>query len=196
MKPLIKSDGGESSSSSDSTSKANDDISTKDDLTTEADSPATPATTTEASDGKDASASIELDANFLEQYVRRFPYQPSAWFQLAILAANQNENDKALDYLSKAIETGWSYADLLKNHAAFQKLKPDNRFQTLLLAIDPAPLDWTETRGFDARLAYTPNGIETIDQRGGNRYLLSVVLAATQTVGNTMDEAIQSLKKR
>ncbi len=109
MKPLIKSDGGESSSSSDSTSKANDDISTKDDLTTEADSPATPATTTEASDGKDASASIELDANFLEQYVRRFPYQPSAWFQLAILAANQNENDKALDYLSKAIETGWSY---------------------------------------------------------------------------------------
>ncbi len=44
----------------------------------------------------------------------------------------------------------------LKDNKAFGGLQQDTRFQTLLLAMEDVPEDWTEPRGFDARLTYTP----------------------------------------
>jgi hypothetical protein len=155
-----------------------------------------PSSQTESKEGGDAGNGEQpaVSKEFLEKYVQKYPYQASAWFQLAVLAAEAGEEDTALGALAKAIDMGWAYRELIKAHPAFKSLQSNSKYQTLLIACEDAPTDWTEPRGFDARLSITPNSVETTDQTAGMRYMLSIVLAATQPLGNTMDQAIESLR--
>ncbi len=135
------------------------------------------------------------ESAFLANYLQRFPYQTVAWVRLAEIAIQAGDEKRALEMLGKAAEFGWSYASLLRKNPAFESLRNSAKFQTILVAMEDAPIDWTEPRGFDARNFYTVNGIETRDQRSGIRYMLSTVLAATQPLGNTMDQAIDCLHR-
>ena len=148
----------------------------------------------EAEEVKLESFNFANDAEFLKFYVKKYPFQHAAWFRLAVLAANQDDRESTFSYLEDAIKAGWQYGQMLNEEPAFAKFALDPRFQGLSIAAGNAPTDWTEPRGFDARAAYTPNGITVKDPNAGLRYMLSMVLASTGPLGNSMEEAIAALK--
>ena len=67
-------------------------------------------------------------------------------------------------------------------------------FKTLLDEIKSAKFEMQPTHGFRAGIGWLPNGESTEPQRGP-RYLLSTVLAVTAGRGNSVEEALASLRR-
>ncbi len=112
----------------------------------------------------DSDANYEVTEQFLDKYVQRFPYQYSAWFQLAVLALRKKAIGQALDCLSKAIEAGWNFRKTLKDKKLLVACNKILAFKTLLLAMEDVPEDWTSPRALRRSIDLYSNGLETAER--------------------------------
>jgi eukaryotic-like serine/threonine-protein kinase len=63
----------------------------------------------------------------------------SVWYDFACVAATANRSDDALQYLQKAINRGYRYADRLMADDDLKSLRPDPRFQRLVAELNHPP---------------------------------------------------------
>ncbi len=134
-------------------------------------------------------------AEVLAQLATKYPDH----FPLAYLAAAQfaaaNQIDRSIEWLEKAIASGWSAGGYLKADARFEKLRDESRFQLLLLSLDETERKYQPTVGFEAKRAWGADGVSSPDLKLGARYLLSTVLGVTRGAGTTVPQAIEMLDR-
>ncbi len=133
------------------------------------------------------------------------PYQHPLAYLAAAQYAQAGDASAALDWLGRAVESGWMAGGYLKRDARFDALRGDSEFQVLRLLLDEGidHRQWPE--GFDARTGWTTNGVpvRALDpsarakyvQKYGMRYLLCTVLAVTRGNGLKLHEAVQMLER-
>lgn len=134
-------------------------------------------------------------AGGLEELLKEHPQQ----YPLAYLAASQaamaGESDRALKLLQQAVALGWNSSRYLKNDSRFDSLRDKSEFQIIELSLDDSIREMQPPLGFDARVAWTPNGLVTDKVELGKHYLLSTVLGVTRGAGTTLPEAIAALQR-
>jgi tetratricopeptide (TPR) repeat protein len=134
-------------------------------------------------------------ADQLEQLLKDHPHQ----FPLAYLAASQaaqaGDAPRAVKLLREAIAKGWNAKLYLKNDPRFDGLRNEPDFQVLELTLDEQIKELQPASGFDARLAWTPNGVPVAQARFGLRFMLSTVLGVTRGAGTSLPQAIQALER-
>lgn len=118
---------------------------------------------------------------------------------LEYLAARQwaqaGVTDKALARLSDAVRHGWRYRRELNSDPAFDSIADEKEFERILARCPNDDFTYTATRGFDARLFYAPNTLESVKQEHGVSYMLSMMLHVTRDNHITMPEAIEHLER-
>jgi uncharacterized protein (TIGR03790 family) len=139
---------------------------------------------------KHAEAAQSLAAMF-----EALPHQFPIAYLGAAEAAQASDKPLALKLLEAAIAKGWTAGGYLANDHRFDTLRNDDDFQVLEFMLDSGIDEMQPTIPFNARLAWTPNGIPIADQKLGLRYMLSTVLGVTRGGGTTLNEAIENLKK-
>jgi len=134
-------------------------------------------------------------ADQLEELFKEHPHQ----FPLAYLAASQaaqaGDAPRAVKLLREAISKGWNAKLYLKNDSRFDGLRDQPDFQVLELTLDEHIKELQPASGFDARLAWTPNGVPVVQARFGLRFMLSTVLGVTRGAGTNLPQAIQALER-
>jgi tetratricopeptide (TPR) repeat protein len=138
-------------------------------------------------------------AMILEEELAKYPDQFPVAYELAQCLAEAGQLSKSLEYLQRAIETGWTYGPYIVEDPHFKSLQEFDRFQTLIRGCEDDPFDWTPPVLFDARRFYAPNGVSTArtfpNSSSGVNYMLSMVLGACGgPEGNTEKEVLAQLK--
>lgn len=140
-------------------------------------------------------------ADALEKIVADHPHQFPMAYLAAAEAAMGGDNPRAIRLLEQAISKGWTSANYLANDERFDALREDSEFQVLEYLLDASVRELQPATGFDARTAWTPNGVPVRDPKAVNEkkfgmtYLLSVVLGVTRGSGTTLAEAIAALER-
>lgn len=120
-------------------------------------------------------------------------------YPLAYLAAAEfssaGEVDKSVEWLNRAISSGWHDGDFLDADKRFDAVRDDPLFQVAELLLQPNPSGQRKVLGFSARTAFAPNGVRVADPKLGFRYLLSVMLGVTRGQGSTVEEATRYLAR-
>lgn len=139
---------------------------------------------------KHAEAAKELEAMF-----DTFPHQFPIAYLAAAEAAVAGKKEGALKLLEAAIAKGWKAGGYLAQDKRFDSLRDEDDFQVLEFLLDPEIDQFQPSIPFDARAAWTPNGIPITDQKLGLRYMLSTVLGVTRGGGTSLSEAIEKLQE-
>src|SRR5690606_29126460 len=116
----------------------------------------------------------------LEDLLKKQPHQHPLAYLAASQAAMLGENSRALKFLQQAVAAGWNSSRYLKNDERFDSLRDNAEFQIIELSLDDSIREMQPPLGFDARVAWTPNGLATNQAELGKRYLLSTVLGVTR----------------
>ncbi len=141
-------------------------------------------------DGKHAEAS-----DILESLFKSHPEQFPLAYLAAAEAALAGNSPRSIGLLQAAIGAGWNAGGYMAKDTRFDSLRDEADFQILEFSVDSATHQLQPSIGFDARAAWTPNGIPVKDPKLGLRYLLSTVLGVTRGGGTTLAEAIQALQR-
>lgn len=137
----------------------------------------------------------EAAADGLEELLKEHPRQYPIAYLAASQAAVAGESERALKLLQQAVAAGWNSSRYLKNDERFAGLRDTSEFQLIELSLDDSIREMQPPLGFDARVAWTPNGLVTDKMELGKRYLLSTVLGVTRGAGTTLPEAITALQR-
>lgn len=134
-------------------------------------------------------------ADGLEKLLKEHPHQHPLAYLAASQAALAGESDRALKLLQQAVAAGWNGSRYLKNDQRFASLRDRPEFQVIELSLDDSIREMQPPLGFDARAAWTPNGLQTGHFELGKHYLLSTVLGVTRGAGTSLPEAIAALER-
>lgn len=135
----------------------------------------------------------------VDELIEKLPYQYPLKYVAASYAAQANQPEIAIKRLEEAISSGWTSGGYLASDSSFDSLRDNTEFQSLTDLLESDLGNWQPTVPFNARSGWAANGVEfpwkPNTENLGMRYLLSTVLGVTRGVGNTLDEAIASLKR-
>lgn len=137
----------------------------------------------------------EAAADGLEELLKEHPEQHPLAYLAASQAAMAGDSARALKLLQQAVAAGWNSSRYLKNDGRFASLREESEFQIIELSLDDSIREMQPPLGFEARAAWTPNGLATNKMELGKHYLLSTVLGVTRGAGTTLPEAITILQR-
>lgn len=140
----------------------------------------------------------ELDeaAKILTELTDKYPQQAALLYNLACCRAKQGKADEAVTILKQAVEAGWSNRKHAEADADLESLRERKDFADVLARMDrrsQAVFDVQPTVGFSGQATWNEGGEIVPD--GGQRYLLSTMLAVTSGRGNSVEEAIAALSR-
>lgn len=136
-----------------------------------------------------------LAADLLEKLFEDHPHQFPLAYLAAAQAAQAGDKPRALKLLGAAIAKGWNSRLYMKNDRRFDRIREQPQFQILELTLDETIKELQPASGFDARTAWTPNGVPVAQPQFGLRYLLSTVLGVTRGAGSSLPTAIANLQR-
>lgn len=134
----------------------------------------------------------------LESLLKEHPHQFPLAYLAAAEAALAGDAARAIQLLELSIAKGWNAGGFIKNDKRFDSLRDNSDFQVLEFLVDPEVYQYKTGIGFDARTAWTPNGVAVPGAAGakfGFRYLLSTMLGVTRGQGNTLQEVLSYLDR-
>lgn len=139
---------------------------------------------------------FEQAQKLLSSLVADHPKSGDLLYALAACRAAMGSNDQALTDLTRAVDAGFGNRQRASSDPAFEQLRNLPQFQALLGRMQAlrSGLNVQPTIGFRGQLAWTPDGEPTKPDQGP-RYLLSTMLAMTSGRGNSVAEAIKSLRR-
>jgi len=135
-------------------------------------------------------------AKILEVLAKKYPDRPDTAYNLACCYARQEKTGQALAALELAIRRGWSNRSHTQKDDDLQSLRENEQFQALLQKMEKQEnqlVEVQDTLGFRSQYQWDRNGTKV--SGGGVGYLLSCMLAVTSGRGNSVNEAIASLRK-
>lgn len=132
-------------------------------------------------------------AETFENLAKQHPDSPELPYRLAGMRARQGRMHEALSALERAVEAGWLDTRYTQADPSLAGLHRDARFDQLIDKMKQSVFDVQPTHGF--RNSYGWNERGEIVESGGQHYLLSTMLAVTSGRGNSVGEAIESLRR-
>ncbi len=135
-------------------------------------------------------------AAILATLTKKYPQQAGLHYNLACCLARQDKLDEAMTSLSAAVDSGWFNRKHTEADEDLTALREREDFKKLLDKMDErrnAPFQVQPTHAFHAQTQWNPQG-DVVDE-GGEKYLLSTMLAVTSGRGNTVEESIESLRR-
>ena len=132
----------------------------------------------------------------LRDLVGKYPGNARMRYQLACCLARQDKLEDALSTLALAVETGWSNRKHTETDADLEPLRQREEFGNLLDMIERKNNRLFKVQpalGFRAAYRWNDRGEKVADAR--RQYLLSTMLAVTSGRGNSVSEAVDSLRR-
>jgi len=120
------------------------------------------------------------------------PHIPTLPYNLACCLARQEKADEALAALARAVTAGWWNVEHLLRDEDLKALRDRDEFRALTEKVRAVPFQFQPSQGFRAMETWNEFGERA---PGGERYLLSTQLAVTSGRGNSVSEALASLRR-
>lgn len=130
----------------------------------------------------------------LVELKREHPQSSDLLYNLACALASVDRPTDAVATLREAVRVGWWNHWHAARDADLRSLRDLSEFKLLLDEMKAVTFEMQPARGFRAEAGWLPNGESTKPQRGA-RYLLSTVLAITAGRGNSVEDALASLRR-
>lgn len=134
-------------------------------------------------------------AKTFSDLLKDHPQQIAVRYYLARALAQEGKTDEALKELDLCVRSLWCYRNLMKNDKAFKEIQNNPRFLRIIETVPDVVYGQLPTRGFGADIFWGRNGWQNGNRSEGKQFVLSTVLAVTAGRGNTVDQAIDSLKR-
>lgn len=141
---------------------------------------------------KEWAAAVTLLTSVADKY----PSQSNLNYNLACCLAQLKKPEEAVARLRRAVDAGWTNSQHAKSDKDLESLQTRKDFQDLLARMDKnrdAVFDVQPTMGFQHQYQWNEQGKKV--ETGGRRYLLSTMLAMTSGRGNSVAEAIATMKR-
>ncbi len=138
----------------------------------------------------------EAAARIMEPLAAKLPESAELQYNLACCLARLGRETTAVEALGRAVSAGWSNRKHAEADDDLQLLRGAEGFTSLLAKMDEnskRPFDVQPTTGFRSVYQWTQQGENSQD--GVLRYMLSTVLAVTSGRGNSVKEALNSLRR-
>lgn len=135
----------------------------------------------------------EEAAEHFESLLKQHPRIASWRYNLACCLARLDKSEDALAELGRAVEHGWFDSEHAQADKDLASLREKPKFKELLERMRNTAFEMQPPLGFRATREFDPKG--EVVAGTGHRYLLSTMLAMTSGRGNSVDEAIQSLRR-
>ena len=138
----------------------------------------------------------EAAARIMEPLAAKLPESAELQYNLACCLARLGRETTAVEALGRAVSAGWSNRKHAEADDDLQLLRGAEGFTSLLANMDEnskRPFDVQPTTGFRSVYQWTQQGENSQD--GVLRYMLSTVLAVTSGRGNSVKEALNSLRR-
>lgn len=132
-------------------------------------------------------------APLVRKVLDKTPRAPEALYNLACCLARQDQGDEAMAFLERAVDAGFLNFAHLATDKDLKSLRNRKEFKALVERMKTRVFDVQPTRGF--RGAYAWDGRGEIVASEGRSYLLSTMLAVTSGRGNSVGEALESLRR-
>ena len=133
-----------------------------------------------------------------EQAMRRLarmrPEVPDLPYNIACCLARQDKLDDAVAALARAVEAGWANAAHAQADDDLQPLRQRKDFQRLIETMKQPLLNVQPSVEFRSAYGWSRQGQMT-EPGLGRRYMLSTMLAVTSGRGNSLREAVESLRR-
>lgn len=129
----------------------------------------------------------------LQEVLQAYPKNAGVRYNLACLLARQAKLDVAMGELKTAVQHGWWNRRHTERDADLKALRGREEFQHLLGEMGKRVLGTQASVAFCSSDAWNAAGVKT--EAGGQKYLLSTILAVTRGRGTTVEEAIACLKR-
>lgn len=130
----------------------------------------------------------------LLELARKHPLQMAVVYPLARCFAFSGEKKKTITTLRHALVNGFGHRSMLKNDPAFQELRSDAQFKSIIARMTDLPDGFAPTRSFSSRHFWASNGWPSGTDDQGERYLLSSVLAVTGKNQSTLEDSLTRLE--
>jgi hypothetical protein len=138
----------------------------------------------------------EAARKLLEPLAARLPKNNTVQYNLACCLARLEDDEAAIDALTKAVLAGWAERGHAEQDPDLALLRTSNTFKILLAKMDEnrsKPFDVKPTIGFSSQYQWKVLGDRV--EKQGLKYMLSTVLAVTSGRGNSVSEALTSLRR-
>jgi len=132
-------------------------------------------------------------ARILSELVNEHPDSPILHYNLACCLARLNRADEAIEALRNAVKSGWLNFRHMERDEDLKSLHDKPEFRRLIERMKKHILDVQPTHGFRNSCRWNEKGV--IVESGGQRYMLSTVLAVTSGRGNSLREALNCLRR-
>ena len=124
----------------------------------------------------------------------KHPHSADLLYNLACVLAQMDRGDEAMEALRAAVQAGWWNYGLVSRDRDLRSLRQRADFQELIAQMEAAKFEVQPPVEFSATTGWPADGsIDTAEQ--GERFLLSTVLAYTSGRGNSVREALASLRR-
>jgi len=114
-------------------------------------------------------------------------------YNLACCQARLGKPDEALATLRRSVEAGWLDHAHASRDKDFASIRDRDEFKQLIEAMKKKLFDVQPTTGFRGATEWDNKGEKVVG--GGQRYLLSTMLAVTSGRGNSVSEALRYLRR-
>ncbi|MBC8116732.1 MAG: hypothetical protein H7062_20245 [Candidatus Saccharimonas sp.] len=125
---------------------------------------------------------------------RAHPQSSDLLYNLACALASIDRPTEAVATLKDAVRAGWWDHRHAARDPDLRSLRDLPEFKPLLDEMKSLTFEMQPACGFRAEAGWLPNG-EPTEPQGGARYLLSTVLAVTAGRGNSVEDALASLRR-
>ena len=135
-----------------------------------------------------------LAAKQLLGLARKHPLQMAVVYALARVYALAGEKEKFLTTLRHAQVNGFANRSVIKNDPAFREFIGDPTLKKILQQMENLPNGVLPTRSFSGQSYWAKNGWPNGNQKQGQRYTLSTVLAVTGKNQSSLEDSIARLE--
>jgi len=135
----------------------------------------------------------EKAASMLQDFCEKYPDNPLFAYNQACVLAQLGKTEKAFAALSSAIKSGFRNRAHIEKDPDLVSLRKQKKFQQILDKIKPIMVSVQPSLAFDAQALWNSRG-KVADEGNGQKYLLSTVLAVTSGRGNSVRDALDSLR--